>query len=318
MSLLAPGAKCAACPLVDFLPLECSSCGLLFCSSHVHAHDPCSSSVTSSKKPGKLERGVSMCELKGCRNESIQSIAGVTGEDDGKRIARGVNCLGCGGVFCATHRAQTSHSCSSPLIHNARHDAFLDRRTKAQELISKQFPGHRDLPERRLPQQRDVVKMPKLEGRSQPEPLPAKSDSLEEPRKTKTKAEKLWDIHLRKVKSTATSLGHGNEIPLEDKKFFEWDVDLDGEKVKRWQGTGKWDGKLRRAWVENDTPVGKMADLIIAQAKVPRPVGQRFSILQLYQKPGGPPTCLSLTLSHTAGQTITEGASLILVKDDQV
>lgn len=156
------------------------------------------------------------------------------------------------------HRAQTSHSCPAPLIHNVRHDDFLVRRSRAEDLIAKNFAGHKDRVERKMPIQKDVVKRPRTEeDKLPPSVQPAQSTSTATPettqeereveKKVKSKAEKLWDIHLRKIRSTATHLGGGANIPDMDKIFFEWGIDLTGTKVKTWKG--KWDTKLERAWV---------------------------------------------------------------------
>lgn len=109
-----------------------------------------------------------------------------------------------------------------------------------------------------MPTQKDVVKKPRIEEDNLPPSVqPAQSASIATPetaqeetkmeKKVKSKAEKLWGIHLRKVRSTATRLGGGANIPDTEKIFFEWGIDLTGAKVKTWKG--KWDTKLERAWV---------------------------------------------------------------------
>ncbi|OWZ34169.1 hypothetical protein C356_05300 [Cryptococcus neoformans c45] len=328
MSLLAPGTRCSSCTLVDFLPLLCPSCDLPFCPNHIYIHQPCSSlgSTSYDVTVGKLDRGKKTCEKEGCERETIESVAGVSGRDEGEGIAREVRCEGCGGAFCTAHRAQTSHSCPAPLVHNARHDAFLVRRSQAEDLIAKNFAGHKDRVERKMPAQRDVVKKPRIEEERLPPSLqPAQSASTASPeltqgeakveKKIKSKAEKLWDIHLRKVRSTATCLGGGANIPDKEKVFFEWGVDLTGAKVKVWKG--KWDTKLERAWIGEDTPIGKVMDLIIAQSKTSRTADTEFSLVQLYPAPDGLPSSSSLSPSQPA-KAITQGAALILVKGEMV
>ncbi|KIR26330.1 hypothetical protein I309_04845 [Cryptococcus deuterogattii LA55] len=329
MSLLAPGTRCSSCTLIDFLPLLCPSCDLPFCSDHIHTHQPCSSFISTSSHGvavGKLDRGKKSCEKEGCERETIESVAGVSGRDEEERIAREVRCEGCGGSFCTSHRAQTSHSCPAPLIHNVRHDDFLVRRSRAEDLIAKNFAGHKDRVERKMPIQKDVVKRPRTEeDKLPPSVQPAQSTSTATPettqeereveKKVKSKAEKLWDIHLRKIRSTATHLGGGANIPDMDKIFFEWGIDLTGTKVKTWKG--KWDTKLERAWVREDIPIGKVMDLIIAQSKTSRMADAKFSLVQLYPAPDGLPSSTSLS-SHQPAKVITQGAALILVRGEMV
>ncbi|WVQ79904.1 hypothetical protein IAT38_002004 [Cryptococcus sp. DSM 104549] len=328
MSILSPGTRCTSCPLVDFLPFTCPSCQQAFCRSHIQTHG-CTDDAGPSVALGKLDRGKKRCEVEGCERESIESVAGVNGrqgEEGGDGIAREVRCSGCGGAYCTRHRAQTSHSCTAPLEHNARHDAFLARRAKAREIIAQHFPEQADRVVPKPPPPKDVVrKRPpspeRLPPSLQPQPVAAATDGAGA-KKTKTKAEKLWDLHLRKVRSSATRLGIGSTVLDEERRFFEWGVDLDGVKVKGWQEKGKWEGKLERAWVGLEMPVGKLLDLIIAQAKVARPKSddssQALSILCLHSPPDSTPSVTPLELPLSAGKAIPEGAAVVLIRGGRV
>ncbi|WVQ75823.1 hypothetical protein IAR50_005456 [Cryptococcus sp. DSM 104548] len=327
MSMVTPGTRCSSCTTVDFLPLLCSQCHLPFCQHHIYFHMPCASQTATSSETfdaevGKLDRGVGICEVGGCGRESIESIGGFTKETgmDGV-IAREVRCPGCGGSFCTTHRAQTSHSCSGPLQHNVRHDAYLARRSQAADLISHNFPGHkeRDSVRGKMPVQKDVERLPPkreetLPPSLQPPPDPPQEEPALPKEKVKTKADKLWDIHIRKVRSSATRLGLGGEVPQEEKRYFEWAVDVKGKGVEGWKKEGKWLGKPIRSWVPLDTPLGKVMDLVITQTKTPRPSSEaeRLALIQLYTPPGGQPTVTSLTLSDPASG-VTEGSLIVLL-----
>ena len=67
-------------------------------------------------------------------------------------------------------------------------------------------------------------------------------------KKEKSKAEKLFDIQLWKLRSLArpldlTQKGEG------ERRFFEWGVDQLAKGVAKWEKEGKWDGKVERVWV---------------------------------------------------------------------
>lgn len=67
--------------------------------------------------------------------------------------------------------------------------------------------------------------------------------------RSKTKEEKLWDIHVRKIRSLAAPLrGAPSDVGNQERRYFEWGVgSVDG--VKAWEGGGKWSGKVERNWV---------------------------------------------------------------------
>ncbi|ODN79444.1 hypothetical protein, variant 2 [Cryptococcus amylolentus CBS 6039] len=126
-----------------------------------------------------------------------------------------------------------------------------------------------------MPIQKDVEKAPPMREELPPSLQASPEESKEEPAvqssKVKTKSEKLWDIQLRKIRSSATRLGPGGEVPQDEKRYFEWAVDVEGKGVESWEKGGKWMGKASRGWVHRDTPLGKVMDLVITQSRTPRP-----------------------------------------------
>lgn len=63
----------------------------------------------------------------------------------------------------------------------------------------------------------------------------------------KTKADKLRDIHIRKLRSLAVPLDPKMRLDGE-RRFFEWSI-VKKEDVGIWQSDGKLRGKLDRVWV---------------------------------------------------------------------
>ncbi|OCF45758.1 hypothetical protein I317_00246 [Kwoniella heveanensis CBS 569] len=367
MSILSPGARCSVCPLVDFLPLTCQYCTLPYCSTHIGTHrcpadlpaGPSRSSPAAALAlPGKLDRGKKGCEVDGCERESIESIAGLgmaADIDNGRTesIAREVRCAGCGGAYCVIHRSQTSHKCSAPLDYNERHDAFLQRREKAREVIAQRFPDHAGRVIAKPPPQRDVVRVKPASGddvaassftaatAATPTPISDPPPQLQLSTKTKTKADKLWDIHLRKIRSSAEPLLKASRSSLSDsdsqsRRFFEWTVDLSPAsglgkngggsgraKVDAWMKSGKiGGGKVERVWVPDDMPVGKIMDLMITQSKTARPASnstdQALNLLCLSPSLDGARQIRKLDLSKAASAEISEGGLVVLVRGDMV
>lgn len=75
-----------------------------------------------------------------------------------------------------------------------------------------------------------------------PLPVPA-------PAPAKTREDKLWDLHVRKVRMAAVALDGKPLVGGGERRFFEWGTGTAGE-VRAWVGSGKWGGKkLERAWV---------------------------------------------------------------------
>jgi hypothetical protein len=105
--------------------------------------------------------------------------------------------------------------------------------------------------------------------------------------KVKSKAEKMWDIELRKLRSLAKPLDPKMQA-LGERRFFQWTVGNQGEGMN-WKDGGKIDKKWEKVWVPvvstsfpglcsqadtQATPVGKILDLMISQSKSPRPKDQ--------------------------------------------
>jgi hypothetical protein len=122
MSLLAVGARCAVCPLVDFLPFTCPSCAQTYCTDHIHSHT-CPGGVDVRSKVGLSRQGEwarqARCPMKGCERVTIEAIGGVEvdkpsssrtqegrlvneGQGEGN-VAREVRCPGCGVAFCVRY-----------------------------------------------------------------------------------------------------------------------------------------------------------------------------------------------------------------------
>ena len=73
-------------------------------------------------------------------------------------------------------------------------------------------------------------------------------DNTIEAKKTKTRAEKMHEIQLRKLRSLAKPLDPKQRDG--EKRFFEWAMALDQTgAIKAWRETGRWDTKTERVWV---------------------------------------------------------------------
>ncbi|OCF77110.1 hypothetical protein I204_02820 [Kwoniella mangroviensis CBS 8886] len=344
MSILSPGSKCHLCSLVDFLPFICPTCNLVYCQQHISSNlHTCTQQQldqnTSIDRPGKLERGKTICEMKGCDRESMESIGGFVAEGEGEGIAREVRCRGCGGAYCVEHRSQSTHSCTAPLDHNVRHDAFLERRDKAREIISQRFPDFRDRVIPKPPPGKDVVKTQSVKTQTQRkednrttelsksssgsgsgEGICQDNAAVDQLKpKIKSKADRLWDIHLKKIRMTAEPLLKlARNDSMTERVFFEWTMDLMQiqENVRKWKESGKWSGgRLERGWVDCDMPIGKMLDLIIGRGKIKRSEDQSQSLhlLSLYPAPDEERQVIQLELSKSA-KMIPQGSLVVLVR----
>ncbi|RSH92318.1 hypothetical protein EHS25_008733 [Saitozyma podzolica] len=273
--------------------------------------------------------------VQGCERVTIESVAGITADaDDGGTgsaqvadIAKEVRCPGCGEAFCVVHRQQAAHACSAPEDFNDRHEAFLSRRTHALEVLARTFPDQaaRSIP--KPPPQRDVVRPPSAmttsRGSDQPPTAVSSSSTtqtqIQDNGKTKSKAEKLYDMHLRKLRSLAKPLDPKRRDG--EKRFFEWGIG-DVENARKWADSGKWEGgKLERSWVLQETPTGKVLDLLIAASKTSRPIStspsepaQTLSLVCLSSPPDVPRSLAPLDLSRSAGEQIFEGCVILLVR----
>jgi hypothetical protein len=159
------------------------------------------------------------------------------------------------------HRAQVSHDCEAPLEHNARQDAFLERRAKAREIIAAKFPDQKGKVIPKPPPAKDTNKLrPKSPERLPPSlqpPPPAKEEgnnTIKPVVKVKTKAEKVYELELRKLRSLARPLDPKLKLKAglrpgeEGRRFFQWGVGT-GDEVKQWLVGGKVDRKLDKVWV---------------------------------------------------------------------
>ncbi|EIW71110.1 hypothetical protein TREMEDRAFT_27039 [Tremella mesenterica DSM 1558] len=290
MSLLNIGTRCTSCPSVDFLPLTCPDCLGPFCSLHIQTHEcpesaSSSSQSTQSQEVGKVKRRRVRCPIQGCGKVTIQAVAGV--EDD-EGVGKEVRCEGCGVAFCVCHRQQDQHSCPAPSSHTARERATQERKERAQQILQLHFPGTTSKPRPTLPPQKDVDIKRKLPSTTVDQTVTSSSSSsssaskLHEPRdvsvedkegvkvvKTTTKAAKIHQLHLRKLRSLAEPLERPKGV--EEMRYFEWCLCTDHGKVKSWLYTGKWEGEVQRGAIACDTSCGKLLDLLISKTKVKRP-----------------------------------------------
>jgi len=103
MSVLDVGARCSSCDLVDFLPISCNHCSLIYCKNHIATHG----CVEISTRESYPEAGPSSfarktrCDVKGCTNPTIESIGGFQANStEEETLVKRVRCLTCGGAFC--------------------------------------------------------------------------------------------------------------------------------------------------------------------------------------------------------------------------
>ncbi|WWC59636.1 uncharacterized protein I303_102195 [Kwoniella dejecticola CBS 10117] len=396
------------------------------------------STSTSNGRPGKLDRGKRLCGFKGCQRESIESIAGYVADDpssgtgtgavteggnegsaagvgkskgkgggkgeneDILAIAKQVRCAGCGVSFCVEHRSQSTHECPAPLDHNVRHDAFLEPRQKAREVVARQFPEYKDRVIAKPPPAKDVIRRDpatagETQARTQAQTQTQTQTQAQTPKqnissalgssslqaeasghgeasqnsvrssasqevgqaitataisdptltpsqpalrtninantntkpKIKSKDERLWDIHLKKIRIPAEPLLKNARMDSTTQRvFFEWTIDLSMRYCKAWVfRIGKWAGegvgKFERSWVDQETPVGKIMDILIERGKVKRPVNmndptQSLHLVALHPSlspnQSGQVEHAILDLSRSAKDEIPEGSLLVLVR----
>lgn len=112
------------------------------------------------------------------------------------------------------------------------------------------MPQHAGRINAKPPPGRDVERKP-------PEPSPRATDSKDAlpveqhvVTKVKTKAEKLYEMHLRKLRSLAKPLDPSQQGSEErERRFFEWGTEQRGQGAEAWEKEGKVEGKLERVWV---------------------------------------------------------------------
>lgn len=134
----------------------------------------------------------------------------------------------------------------------ARNDALAERRLKAKEIIAQRFPQYKDKVVPKPPPQKDVNKQrPKSPDRLppslQPAPTPPPIVEKEPEKPVKTKAEKLREIEVRKMRSLAKPLDPKMRADGE-RRFFEWGTGTI-EEVRGWEGSGNMGKKLEKVWV---------------------------------------------------------------------
>jgi hypothetical protein len=105
-----------------------------------------------------------------------------------------------------------------------------------------------------LPPQKDVIKeRPKSPDRLPPSlqttPAPPQADTGTTVAKTttKSKAEKLYEIELRKLRSLAKPLDPKMQA-LGERRFFQWAVGVPAD-IENWKGGEKLDKKWEKVWV---------------------------------------------------------------------
>ena len=152
----------------------------------------------------------------------------------------------------SSHRAQTSHECSAPLDLTARQDAALLRKARAQEVLTRTMPEHAGRVIPKPPPGRDDKRV-RPESQASHRPLSATGTPVaippdKESSKVKSKAEKLYEMNIRKLRSLAKPLDPAQKGQGE-KRFFEWAGDERGEGIGKWEKEGKWDRKVERVCV---------------------------------------------------------------------
>ncbi|ORX34028.1 hypothetical protein BD324DRAFT_638092 [Kockovaella imperatae] len=332
MTTLDIGQQCSSCTLIDFLPFTCPTCSLVFCKSHIQTH-PCHAVAGPSRNPPKTFQviGPGRCERDGCDKPTIEAIGGVGSEHAaGEGIARQVRCNACGGAFCTAHRQQKAHSCSGPKDYTVREDAAAIRKSRAQEVLEKTFPGQAG---KTIPKVGPKVDDTRIKPSSPPRlppslPPAASAPSPSEPTaesdpgassgsvRVKTRAEKIYEIHIRKIKSLAKPLD-SRQRASDERRFFEWCVDLSGKGLSGWKATGKYDGKAERSWANCDIPLGKVIDLLITQTRTPRGItsdpSNTLGLLCLSALPDQPRAIIRSDLASPVS-SIPDGCLVVLVR----
>jgi len=141
------------------------------------------------------------------------------------------------------------------LDYTKRDEAAQERKRKAQEVLAQHFPEAvgRSVPKPPPPktiQKTRPASPPRLPPSLQQHPSSSTSAPTqpESQKRLKTKSEKLFDIHVRKVRSLARPLD--GKVKEGDKRFFESVPGVtDGAKVKKWEEVGKLESKSERYWV---------------------------------------------------------------------
>ena len=106
--------------------------------------------------------------------------------------------------------------------------------------------------------------------------------------KAKSKAEKIYEMHLRKLRSLAKPLDTSKTNESGERRFIEWASDERDLGIELMKDDFKWHGKVERVWVSpvrqraqsfylffilttaQETPAGKMMDLMISRSQIGR------------------------------------------------
>ena len=152
------------------------------------------------------------------------------------------------------HRSQVAHECSAPLDFNERQEAAVQRKSRAQEVLARTMPGFTGRVIPKPPPGRDVQRIQTNDEEVEAVQSPPSGDAATPretlPTKGKSKADKVYEMHLRKLRSLAKPLDGSQKPNGVERRFFECATDEKGDLVKRWEEEGKWEGKLERVWVK--------------------------------------------------------------------
>ena len=122
MAELSIGEHCsvAYCKRLDFLPITCNGCGLLFCKDHM-SYDAHGCSLCLLAMPdGSAYQGPRSyrCSFENCTNRELTAIA----------------CDACLENFCLAHRHETEHNCRATVMRSER---MLQTAKHVQSIVSR-------------------------------------------------------------------------------------------------------------------------------------------------------------------------------------
>ena len=144
-----------------------------------------------------------------------------------------------------SHRQRAAHSCTAEPDYLSKQTAALKRKADAQAVLAQHFPDQvgKNLP--KPPAPRDTTRLPPPANDTPPPQ--AAEPSKPEPAK-RSKAEKLWDLKMMKLRQGAVRLEGAGEASAAERRYFEWCVDLAGEGVALWRRGGKF-RTTHKVWV---------------------------------------------------------------------
>jgi hypothetical protein len=139
------------------------------------------------------------------------------------------------------HRNQGAHDCTAAKDYTIKQDAAAVRKAKAQEVLRKTMPGKAGKEIPKPPPPRDTTtKLPPTNVTVTADEKDARP-ATEIVKKSKTKAEKLHEVQLMKLRSMAQSLPSGKHVDVSRRRYFEWCIAKSGD-VESWVSSGKWSG----------------------------------------------------------------------------